>query len=123
MDCTEQIEELNSLLTDSGQSYHVVERKTAGHVKVAYVGEFQQQPVIWQVQIWSIPAFRKEYGPRRAMRQFIQIEQGDDCHLEAQVILNRENIREADILATMIMLRKYKRLALGRHEYGEFIQG
>jgi len=121
MDCTQQIEELNSRLTVSGQSYRVIERKNAAQVSVEYVGEFQQKTVIWQVDIGSIPVMLQERQVQDGRRQYIDIQQLDECHFQANVALNRNSIRDADILATMIMIRKYKRLSLGRHEYGDLI--
>lgn len=122
MDCTHEIEELNSRLVVSGQSYRVIERKNAAQVSVEYVGEFQQIPVIWQVRICSIPAILQQHKALEGMRQYIDIQQQDECHFKADVVLNRDSIRDADILATMIMISKYKRLSLGRHEYGELIR-
>ena len=53
------------------------------------------------------------------IKQFINVKKESDCY-EVDSVLNIKNIDEASIKRTMI--RQYKRLHMGRHEYGEAVK-
>jgi len=55
------------------------------------------------------------------LKQFIEIEQGEACY-RVLVVLKLGEINAAAIGRTIIMIRKYKRLHVGRHEYGDTVK-
>jgi hypothetical protein len=86
---------------------------------VRFEGRFEEQPVVWYAQIETLAHFAQRSGSQR-VRQFIDIQLEAERH-QVQIGLNLPRIDNAGVMRTIIMIRKYKRLHAGRHEYGEWI--
>lgn len=97
-----------------------------GHVcHVQFSGKFNNQAVIWQAEIGTL-AYYLENGERasghdNAIRQFIEVGDTNRDGRRIRIGLNVNRIDETVIKKCIIMVRQYKNLTFGRHEYGEFI--
>ena len=114
---------LEQQLHHAGETYQLIESDSESRCRVQFVGQFNQQSVVWDVTIRTLQDYIEEFGQTgnvhgQVFRQFIEIEPSDSC-FRAQVVLKLDRIDHAAIGRTIIMFRKYKRLHLGRHEYGE----
>ena len=95
--------------------------------EIKFIGTFNGSSVIWQANIQTLKHYvgrlreeNKEAGVIK-MQQFLEIEPKKEF-FRIEVGLNLDKIDEAAIKRAIIMIRKYKRLHIGRHEYGEFVE-
>lgn len=92
-----------------------------GCAQIRFTGPFEGRPTLWDATVMTLAHYRKIAGdpnPGTPLRQFIEVgpQQGQ---LRRLVIgLNVAEIDAAVLLKTIIMVRNYKRLHRGRHEYG-----
>ena len=117
--------ELENSLSASGEKYLLQEALFPEQCRVQFTGMFNDRFVVWDVCIRTLRDYAKgilhlNNTAEISLKQFIEIEQGDACY-RAKVVLNLDEINTAAIGRTIIMIRKYKRLHLGRHEYGETV--
>lgn len=89
-----------------------------------FEGRFDGGDVIWQCELYTLASLAQR-SRQSSQRQFIEIQsqpvsqqQGKPV-LQIMVGLNVPKIDTAVIEKTTIMIRNYKRLQTGRHEYGE----
>ena len=110
---------------DADYIVELVESEQACHIQ--FIGNFDGARVVWHAHIQTLQKYASELRqqtPSTAalrLRQFIDIQQRQGRHT-VQLGLNLDKIDEAAILRTIIMIRQYKRLHAGRHEYGEWIE-
>jgi len=110
-------------LIRSGQAYELVERISSARVLIRFTGPFHHEPVVWQADIRTL---RDKFGgiqsghEQHDFRQSIEIFENNESY-SINIALNLNEIDEAAIKRTIIMVRKYKRLHLGYHEYGEAV--
>ena len=97
------------------------------HVRIRFTGLFHNTQVIWNANIYTLQN-RFRHGAQSStyvinelpIKQCIDICENTDSY-DIDIALNLSQIDQATIKRTIIMVRKYKRLHLGRHEYGETI--
>jgi hypothetical protein len=90
----------------------------AGIVSVTFRGMFQGREVIWEMQLGTLEYFRSTPGPVADYRcPFIEIAEGTGSPRLIRVGLALAIIDEPAIRKTIIMIRNYKRLAPGKHEF------
>jgi len=110
-------DELDALLQEQPLGYLVSEGVPAEKVYVTFSGNFDGSRVVWNACVRTINDFARHHEITDDPRQYIDISRdGDVYYLE--VGLNVAIIDKATIQRTIIMIRNYKRLSLGRHEYG-----
>lgn len=107
--------------------YRLQHRYSPEHVEVQFEGLFMQKPVTWHAHIrtlgdYCLHELYKSQQPSAGnciqAQPFIDIDIHDNIH-RLTVALNIPVIDEAAILRTIIMIRQYKRLQAGRHQYGD----
>lgn len=110
------------------EEFKIIHRESEQSVRLTFNGVFGGREVVWDARIKTLSTCYLQQtaamtGNKQVqkLRQFIDIK---FCNGEYQVNigLNLTQIDEPAIKRTIIMMRKYKRLHLGRHEYGEAIQ-
>lgn len=107
------------------REYTHVEPPHDDHVHVRFTGPFQGQQVTWDASITTLEhEYRARNNSRRPridaeMRQFIDVGPAQGGTRALQIGLNVEQIDDPVIRKAIIMIRQYKRLYEGRHEYGE----
>jgi hypothetical protein len=98
---------------------------TDSSAEFVFEGRFDGGEVIWQCELHTLASLAQ--GNRQSsQRQFIEIQpqqpdsqQQNKPVLQIMIGLNVPKIDAAVIEKTRIMIRNYKRLQTGRHEYGE----
>jgi len=97
---------------------------TDSSAEFVFEGRFDGGEVIWQCELHTLASLAQR-GRQSNQRQFIEIQpaliakqQGKPV-LQIMIGLNVPKIDAAVIEKTIIMIRNYKRLQVGRHEYGE----
>jgi hypothetical protein len=118
-------EKLAAELAASGDAFRLLHRHSPESVHIQFTGLFQQQPVVWDAIIQTLGHYFKhtvkdklEPGQSVYLKQFIEIKPGVNL-LQLQIALNLAEIDDAAIKRSIIMIRNYKRLHVGRHEYGD----
>ena len=107
---------------------YVIETPLGGSsAKVRFTGLFQGKPVTWLARLQTLKHYDHEcrLGSSAAhnqiveRRSFIRIEEPLPEGVALTVCLDVEKIDEPTVLKTIVMIRNYKRLSKGLHEFGE----
>lgn len=86
---------------------------------VLFDGRFEGRAVRWQVRLVTLARWAREQGHRGPLRNFIDIGAPGAGAVPVTIGLAVTRIDRPTVLKAMVMLRQYKRLRHGRHEYGE----
>ncbi|VAW69537.1 hypothetical protein MNBD_GAMMA10-2566 [hydrothermal vent metagenome] len=112
---------LQTLLDEQGGQYllsgGVSGALPSARAYLQFEGCLQGNPVVWNACILTLEAYAAEHAVAVDPQQSIEIEVVQGVHW-LKVALNVAQIDRAVIERTIIMIRKYKRLRAGRHEYG-----
>ncbi len=116
--------ELERLLQQQGRRYQALSPINGPEVHIRFPGRFQDQAIIWDAHLLTLQRVYEQMAAETdtssvTCRQFIEISAGNDDLVPITVALNVPQFDEPAILKTMIMIHNYKRLRLGRHEFGE----
>ncbi|UCE88459.1 MAG: hypothetical protein JSW10_08910 [Pseudomonadota bacterium] len=121
---------MTSPLADSRQclergeaDYIVVGTAYADHVQIRFLGPFEGQTVLWDARLYTLDYCREHLAgadrpDSRCTRQFIEITPGAQGTISVNIGLQLKHFDEAAIRNTILMMRRYKRLRRGRHEFG-----
>jgi hypothetical protein len=105
-----------------GIQYSLLAPPLPGQAQFIFTGVFQNQSVVWDTTLLTLAQFHAQQPEsiRPTVRSaFLEIG-GETARGRAiRVALDIPRIDEPAILRTIIMIRNYKRLHLGRHEFGE----
>lgn len=113
-----------ALSSEQNSAYRLVQRHSNEHVEIEFSGTLSGQTVIWHASIRTLHDYYLSLARSTQTTGTIQAKQFIDIEEHATtprlcVGLNLPVIDDAAILRTIIMIRQYKRLRPGRHEYGE----
>ena len=87
-----------------------------------FTGPFLGAQIIWDAYLQTLSYYVSEYAlPQSSARQFIEVGEATEHGRLIRIGLNVPSIDEPVILKSLIMVRQYKRLAPGRHDYGELL--
>jgi len=114
-------------MTGPEDDFHCLTPLPAERAEVWFSGPFEGREVRWHLALYTLRAYCREYPADcpRPPRAFIDIQPraNDDAaapsELALSVGLNLPCIDRPAIRKTVIMLRNYQRLHLGRHTFGE----
>lgn len=98
--------------------YTLIEQFNPQHAHIYFEGQFKGKKVTWNTQIFTIQEFMKTENSATNGKQIIDIQPAEANILKLTVALNVQKISEPEIQKMMIMIRQYKNLALGRHQFG-----
>ncbi|MDH5472608.1 MAG: hypothetical protein OEY61_07115 [Gammaproteobacteria bacterium] len=103
--------------------YLLVNRSSDQQVNIKFLGKFKQQPVVWDAHIRTLSDYHKyEFKNLSAenitLRQIIEIEKKNNYY-KINLMLFLKKIDDSAIQKAIIMVRNYKNLHIGRHEYGD----
>jgi len=94
----------------------------AGQARFTFTGRFQNQDIVWDATLFTLARYHTEQ-PKSAhptvRTAFMEIGDETACGRAIRVALDIPHIDDAAMLRTIIMIRHYKRLRPGRHEFGE----
>lgn len=109
-------------LERTGHAYRLLDHGAGDCAKVQFTGRFQGRDVIWNATVTTLAGYNRQHDRKRkaiAHRQFIDIPPGDGTMRDIVIGLSLGTIDHATLLKTITMIRKYKRLHIGRHEFGD----
>lgn len=109
--------DLHGKLEQSGSPYLIDRELPCSEVELRFAGRFEGSEVVWNARIVTLEEYAKYHPVPDDPVQFIDIQRIDGI-FRLEVGLNIKQIDQPAIERTIIMIRKYKRLQLGRHEYG-----
>jgi hypothetical protein len=93
-----------------------------GQARFTFTGKFQHQESVWDATLFTLAHFYREHRlpiPPNTCSAFLVIGSETRHGRALRVVLDIPLIDEPVILRTIIMIRNYKRLQSGRHEFGE----
>ena len=104
-------------LQSTDEGYLLESELPATMIELKFCGPFEGHEVVWNARLTTVEAYSRTNPVADDPMQFIEIEKHDGAY-RIIIALNIDVIDQAVIERTIIMIRKYKRLRLGRHEYG-----
>jgi len=114
---TSNVSNLNKSLLQSKQEYLLESDLPAARVYLKFTGMFHGELVVWNACIRTIEEYSQHHITAKDPMQFIQIDVEEGVHF-LQLGLNIPIIDKAAVERAILMIRKYKQLQQGRHEYG-----
>jgi hypothetical protein len=105
-----------------GIRYNLIAPPDAGQAHFTFTGKFQNQDVVWDTTLITLSHFHAQQPDsiHAIVRcAFMEISGETEYGRALRVTLDIPHIDEPAILRTIIMVRNYKRLHPGRHEFGE----
>ena len=119
------IDAFNQKIAATGHDFECLTPMNQAAVRFRFVGKFMDESVIWDAHLYTLAYYVYEVAKLSqkdtSIRQFIHVGDLEEMGRRIEIGLNLPIIDEAAIMKTIIMIRQYKRLASGRHEYGETI--
>ena len=104
-----------------GIRYTLLAPPESSQARFAFTGSFQNQEIRWDTTLITLAHYHAEQ-PESAQptvrTAFLEIGGQTEHGRAIRVALDIPVIDEAAILRTIIMIRNYKRLRPGRHEFG-----
>lgn len=94
-------------------------------VEVCFSGRLLGEAVQWHAVIATLQRLWREQGEdsrRGRLRPFLEVQARGGGRARIEIGLGVEHIDAPTILKTVIMVRQYKRLRPGRHEFGEAVE-
>ena len=102
------------------QDYQLLSPLGANVCQLRFTGPFLGQHTIWDATVQTLAYYVSRRTPQdRHARQFIAVGEAGVHGRHIEIGLNVPVIDAPVIRKTLIMVRQYKRLAVGRHEFGE----
>lgn len=101
--------------------YTLLEPLTAVQARFRFRGPFQGREIGWDATFLTLAHYHALQPPgAKAVnrRPFIEIGAADADLRPLTVVLDIPHIDEAAILRAIVMIRQYRRLRVGRHEFG-----
>ena len=99
--------------------YALIKQYDSQHTHIKFDGPFQGKTVTWDTRFFTLNSYSSQENIKnKCTKQFIDIEPGESNIMKLTVALNIAEITEPNIQKMMIMIKQYKHLKLGLHEYG-----
>ena len=97
-----------------------------GYVRFRFRGNFEGKEIVWDAHLYTLAYYvykvAKFSRPAPPIQQFIHVGGMGKKGRRIEIGLNLPEIDNGAVMKTMIMIRQYKRLVAGRHDYGETVQ-
>ncbi len=87
---------------------------------IRFLGRFRNAEVIWDATIMTLAHYHRSHGKQASHdrdSQFIEIDECAGVVRPIRIGLQLDHIDEPAIQKTIIVIRNYKRLHTGRHEF------
>lgn len=93
---------------------------------IRFAGQFHGHPVTWNTHLITLQEIYQQgvvtgtypAGKPISLSQFIEIEETASTEMELRIGIDVPAIDASTVFKSMIMIHNYKRLRIGRHEYG-----
>lgn len=100
-------------------SYKLIQQTDSQLAHLQFEGPFQGQTVTWDTHFFTLQGYQSRHKDKiKAEKQFIDIEAINADSLKLTIALKIPEVNHQNIEKMMIMIKQYKNLSLGRHEYG-----
>ena len=100
-------------------SYKLIQQTDSQIAHIQFEGLFQGETVTWDTHFFTLNGYKaQQEDNNKIQKQFIDIEPIDSNNLKLTIALKIAEINHQNIQKMMIMVKQYKNLSLGRHEYG-----
>lgn len=109
---------LDSQLSQLGRDFICTASLPAASVQLRFLGPFRGDTVVWEMRLGTLADWRNTAGNQSSMPcPFIEITEGVEGIFPIKVGLDLVVIDEPVIRKTIIMVRNYKRLVIGKIEF------
>lgn len=106
--------------------FELIAQPDNGYARFLFTGRFEGKEVVWDAHLYTLAYYVNQVAEfsqsAPAIRQFIEVGDTNKNGRRIEIGLNLKSIDNGAIMKTIIMIRQYKRLAVGRHEYGETVR-
>jgi len=100
-------------------SYTLIHQFNAQHAHIKFAGSFNGEIVTWDTDFYTLEGFLEEENIKDTnLKQFIDIRPLQPGVMKLTIVLKINKVNEPSIQKMMIMIKQYRNLSLGRHEYG-----
>jgi len=102
-------------------SYTLIQQINTQLAHIKFTGPFQDKIVTWDTHFFTLKGYiAQENIKNTELKQFIEIQPVRADVMKLTVALNIDAITNPNIQKMIIMIKQYKNLSIGRHEYGSF---
>lgn len=108
-------------LAGSAVDFSYVSEPSEDRADIRFIGKFQGSEVVWDATVMTLKhynASQLHHGGPTTNKQFIDVASTGTEYRRIVIGLAVACIDQPALLKTMVMVRKYKRLQPGRHEFG-----
>lgn len=107
-------------LVSGGAGFKVIGKLGGQRAHVQFDGYFEGEPVTWDAWVYTLQGWYEASGETQAktLQQFIEVGDCTDGKREITVGLAVAAIDRRVVRMAMIMVRQYRLLKKGRHEFG-----
>ncbi len=113
--------ELSSLGTDFAQ----LSPFNQDYQHIRFIGPFTGQDIIWDAHVYTLSYFVHQLNTltpsSSSVHAFLEVGNENERGRKIEIGLHLPYLDVPSLKKTIIMVRQYKRLALGRYEYGNLI--
>ena len=118
------IDDFEQIITAGNKPFEAMDPLGGPSARVRFTGLFNREKVLWNAHVMTMEAviqdaLEQDKPPPTAPRQFIEIGADGIEGRRITIGLHVPVIDEPTIWKTVTMIRKYKRLRLGRIEWGQ----
>lgn len=100
-------------------SYTIINQFNTQHARIEFIGPFKGETVTWDTDFFTLEGFlAKENIKDTNLKQFIDIKPVRSGVMKLTVVQKINEVNNPNIQKMMIMIKQYKELSPGRHEYG-----
>ena len=100
-------------------SYTLIHQFNTQHAHIEFTGDFKGETVTWDTNFFTLKGFLAEENSKDTnLKQFIDITPVRTGFMKLIVVLKINEVNNPNIQKMMIMIKQYKELSIGRHEYG-----
>lgn len=100
-------------------SYTIIKKFNTHCIHIKFKGPFQGKTVTWDTHFFTLKGYIEQKNIKNnKLKQFIDIQPVETDVMKLEIALNINEINNPNILKMMIMIKQYKNLTIGRHEYG-----
>lgn len=99
--------------------YTLIQKFSNKHCHITFKSQFKGETVTWDTHFFTLMGYKEEQNIHDSnLKQFIDINPINLNNMTLTVVLNIKEINTPNIQKMMIMIKQYKNLSIGRHEYG-----
>ena len=99
-------------------TYEILGDCTATHAHIGFNGSFRDLDIRWDAHLLTREHYNSLHPDAPVTGRFLEVGPVSGDRVKLTVCLDVACIDQPTILKTIIMIRKYRRLGAGRHEFG-----